>query len=277
MGKDTPLLLILVAAVCSLLLSSASGERPFSSEPVVRALRHAGAMSERQNFGTCSPSRVASILSGYPSDCQSRLQRLDLLALERGDLNELEDVYDFFCEPRCGQPMVNAFCRCGFEQLGELVVQACSLNAQGQRCTLRTVIEPLTDALTIAEGECLPYSPGSTCSTACKTALEAARDLGGCCVNIYNITRTDVIEIDEYALWASCDVETPGFCGGSSLSTSGNCNELPSSDTPTTRPPTTRPPNRPGVVISGALATAPATGALFTVATILVICITVLF
>ena len=145
--------------------------------------------------------------------------------VESGNLDTLEDIYDFFCEPRCGQPLVNTFCVCGIERDAELVIQACSFNAQGQRCTLRQEIEPLTTALTAAEKVCLPYSHGSSCSQACKTALVASRDLGGCCVNLFNITRSNLIAIDDYALWASCGIQTPGFCGGSSLSPSGNCNK----------------------------------------------------
>lgn len=244
--KKMPLLTLalelgMVTMVMSTLLASGMGERGVSPRFVIQALRHAGHINKRQSFGTCSQSQVASILSGYPSSCQSRLQSLDLSALERGDLDELEEVYDFFCAPRCGQPLVNAFCRCGFETDAELVIQACSVNAHGQRCTQREEIEPLAEALTEAESLCLPYIPRARCSPACKAALEAARDLGGCCVNLFNITRTDLVEIDEYALWASCDVDTPGFCGGSTLSPSGNCNEIPSGPPPTPNPDITTP------------------------------------
>ena len=222
MGKKI-ILMVLLAVAISNLPTGAKGNKGTSSQIAIRALRHAGHVSKRQSFGTCSSSQVASMLSGYPSICQSRLRRLDISALENGNTDTLEDIYNFFCEPRCGQPLVNTFCACGMEQVAELIVQACSFNAQGQRCTLRQEIEPLTTALTAAENICLPYSQGSSCSQACKTALVASRDLGGCCVNLFNITRSNLIAIDDYALWASCGVQTPGFCERSSLSPSGNC------------------------------------------------------
>ncbi len=216
MGKHISLsiALLAVASVCV-------GERMMSSHCIGLAVRQ---MSEPQsNFGTCYRSQAASIFSGYPCDCRSWLLGLNVSAMEKGHLDALEEGYNFFCEPRCGQPIVNAFCRCGFELLGELLVGLCGSNAQGVRCSAREMLELFKGPLAVAEANCLPYSPDSSCSLSCKAALENSQVLAGCCVNAFNMTSTDLLSIDDYQLWASCGVETPGFCGQRRLLPSGNC------------------------------------------------------
>ena len=39
------------------------------------------------------------------------------------------------------------------------------------------------------------------------------RNNSGCCVNLFNTSAlTEFIAAGNYSLWASCSVETPGFC-----------------------------------------------------------------
>ncbi len=216
MGKAVTLLMVLALAMSYL---PAIVDANVFAQAVVRAASHAGSIGQRQAqsqfYGNCSAAQFGNILvtSGFSTYCyQNYIGTTDI------------------CEPRCGQPQLDAYCKCRSEQGIESFTTLCSINAQGQRCAHNEVIVPLSASVVNALSPCgLPRStPETNCSPACKTALEAVRDIGGCCVN--NNILNSVIPlygIDD-ALWASCGIVIPEFCqlegllGCNSVTTSSN-------------------------------------------------------
>ena len=59
---------------------------------------------------------------------------------------------------------------------------------------------------------------GSSCSSSCQSSILTYRNNAECCVNIFNTSAlTEFIAAGNYSLWASCSVETPGFCTQSTV------------------------------------------------------------
>ena len=107
----------------------------------------------------------------------------------------------------------------------------CATNSDNNRCY--DVLETLITDSRRVDATC--PSDRSSCPSTCRNSLLTFRDNSECCVNLYNNSATFPFPFsftaDDYSLWASCSVETPGFCTESSVSRSsssatGTCNPL---------------------------------------------------
>ena len=95
-------------------------------------------------------------------------------------------------------------------QIRRSFITLCQVNSRGENCNFvfnQTVIDT-------ALNEC--NMDQTSCSDACREALETFRNKQGCCFNlIYNNTEIDISANEDemflasYALWRQCGVETP--------------------------------------------------------------------
>ena len=118
------------------------------------------------------------------------------------------------CRPSVGQPYVNFLLmissRCPYLLLeARYVVNLCSFNEAEFPCELFSERE--VDSLdSICE---LSFMSGN-CSSECKGRIKELSNSLGCCVNHYNTSDSPPLGLS-YSLWASCEVESPGFCESS--------------------------------------------------------------
>ena len=159
---------------------------------------------------------MENIYARYPSDCARQFQSIGSASLTNARV--VASLYHTLCLPRCNRSIARFYFECGFEAFGELFIQLCSTNANNERCY--NLIGTLdTDAARV-QSSC--PTGGSSCSSSCQSSILTYRNNAGCCVNVFNTsTSTTYIAADDYSLWASCSVETPGFCTQSIVSRSG--------------------------------------------------------
>ena len=179
----------------------------------VLSIRDQQRKRQTAEFGSCSQNEFLRFFEDYSDSCTRRLRSLaaiDTTDLSPGEIASLQAA--FFCDPDCGQPFVDAYFACDLEGLAQYTIGLCGTNEDGDRCG--DIVDNIIAVLSPAEDVCLPRS--SVCSIRCRNALETASDAVGCCVNIFNTTEfeEDIGNplIDEFALWSSCGVDTPGFC-----------------------------------------------------------------
>ena len=82
-------------------------------------------------FGTCSRSQVANIYANYPRDCAAQLGNLDLSGVFSLNADAVTAGYRFICQPKCGNPMITFYSRCGFSQYIGIVRAMCTRNDAG--------------------------------------------------------------------------------------------------------------------------------------------------
>ena len=165
-------------------------------------------------FGTCSRSQVANIYANYPRDCFAQVRNLDLSGIFSLNANAVTAGYRFICQPRCGNPMITFYSRCGFSQYIGIVRAMCTRNDAGVFCyeKFNTL---LTDEQRVITQCGLPRSSFQDCTTGCQSALITWRSENGCCINVLNNTdfrASGAIVTLSNNLWSSCGVGTPGFC-----------------------------------------------------------------
>lgn len=199
-------------------------------------------IEKRQLLGTCT---LEELTAGHPQDCESELQSTNnalmsslnrTLAAAFQNQTALSDFLDQFsagigtiseiiCRPRCGNPYITSYSRCGLPEVANMFRALCTRNEAGQLCFERAD-NILFDDFRV-QSSCI-NSRVSSCTTNCRRALEAIRGSSGCCLNVYNTSslRSTVDGINmiygsivnitssivHYDLWSSCNVTTPGFC-----------------------------------------------------------------
>ena len=165
-------------------------------------------------FGTCSRSQVANIYANYPRDCAAQLSNLDLSGIFSLNADAVTAGYRFICQPKCGNPMITFYSRCGFSQYISIVRAMCTRNDAGVFCyeKFNTLLTNEQRVIT----QCgIPRSFFQDCATGCQSALITWRSENGCCINILNNTdfsASRAIATLSNNLWSSCGVGTPGFC-----------------------------------------------------------------
>ena len=103
---------------------------------------------------------------------------------------------------------------CGDVESALEIVQSCGFNDKGDHCGITAFDRQYI--LTVYN-KCYRFYTSNTCPTECKLALLDMKTTHGCCVNNLNATKPSEengIEalVTRYDLWATCDVETPGYC-----------------------------------------------------------------
>ena len=165
-------------------------------------------------FGTCSRSQVANIYANYPRDCAAQLSNLDLSGIFSLNADAVTAGYRFICQPKCGNPMITFYSRCGFSQYIGIVRAMCTRNDAGVFC-YEKFNSLLTNAQRVATQCGIPQSSFQVCATDCQSSLITWRSESGCCINILNNTHFNApgaIATLSNNLWSSCGVSTPGFC-----------------------------------------------------------------
>jgi len=164
--------------------------------------------------GSCTADEIRQIFANYPQDCASRLGMLDLSAVLNQDVPTLIAGYRIICEPRCGNPIITFYNRCGLSRFSGVLRSFCSRNDAGGFCyeDFGTLIP---NSNSVARS-CIPRV--STCTTSCQSSLTAFRNSNGCCLNILNNTvfssgaNSFILPTLDNDLWSDCGVDTPGFC-----------------------------------------------------------------
>ena len=215
---------VLVVVACLILQAAESKEElnltSKFSKPVERALRSIQPTIQQSSaFGSCTQQQVINIYSYYPSDCADAVQSVAATTLT--DAQSVASFYSTLCLPRCNRALAQFYFECGFEALGELFIQLCSTNANNERCY--NLIGTFITNATSVQSSC-PMNE-SSCPSSCQSSILDYCNNVGCCMNVFNTSATPFIAANDYRLWASCSVETPGFCTQStvnhSTSTSG--------------------------------------------------------
>ena len=166
-------------------------------------------------FGTCSRNQVANIFANYPRDCAAQLGNLDVSGILGLNAAALTATYRIICQPRCGNPIITFYSRCGFSQYIGVTRGVCTRDDAGVFCyeKFNTLVPNEQAVMTQCR---LPRSSFQVCTTGCQSALITWRNENGCCINILNSTVFSTSG-STYAtfsnnLWSSCGVGTPGFC-----------------------------------------------------------------
>lgn len=129
-----------------------------------------------------------------------------------------------FCQPRCGNPLIDYFQQCGTPHLVEFVVQLCARNSQGVPCYSLSVASALNTTFTACSAT-LAGSNNATCSSGCQTALQATLPTVGCCINAVTAGSSNLFVNN----LEDCGEDIPEPCSESTLSgpptTAPNCPE----------------------------------------------------
>ena len=160
-------------------------------------------------IGNCDRNELANIFQNYPQDCVSALGNLDLTTIRNGNVNAITAAYEVICRPRCGNPIITFYNRCGFSQFTGIVRGLCSRNSAGTSCYEE--FGSIASRETQVTSNCNFQS--STCTAACQNAL-TNYGRSGCCINVFNTTSLTGSTPASFqnSLWSGCGVNTPGFC-----------------------------------------------------------------
>lgn len=212
--KAAVIILILAAQA---LYGNCRSQVTFSALQTLETLQivTSGSVDKRQiTVGSCTTDEIRPIFANYPQDCASRLGMLDVSAVLNQDVPTLIAGYRIICEPRCGNPIITFYNRCGLSRFSGVLRSFCSRNDAGGLCyeDFGTLIPNYNSVAR----SCIPHV--STCTTSCQSSLTAFRNSNGCCLNIFNNTvfssgsNSFNLPALENDLWSDCGVDTPGFC-----------------------------------------------------------------
>ena len=143
-------------------------------------------------------------------------------------------LFSVVCEPECGNAILDAFIDCGtFDEMPSAIdffAGLCATNENGEKC-----YERFLSAWSHVESEvdCYDnYLSNGTCT--CAAELREAVGLQGCCLETYHNFIRDTLDALDYdidyqpqGLYEDCDVNLPGGCNNSPISSSS---PSPSSD-----------------------------------------------
>lgn len=170
---------------------------------------------QTQIFGTCSRSQAANIFANYPRDCAAQLSNLDVSGLVDQNAGALT-AYRTICQPRCGNPIITFYSRCGYSQYIGILRGMCTRNNAGMFCyeEFNTLLP--NEQRVVTQCGISRSSFQAVCTTGCQSALVTWRSENGCCINVLNSTvfstSGNTYTTLSNNLWSSCRVGTPGFC-----------------------------------------------------------------
>ena len=160
-------------------------------------------------FGNCNQNELANIFQNYPQDCVSALRNLDLSNILNANTDAITATYRIICQPRCGNPIITFYNRCGFSQFTGIVRGLCSRNSAGTSCyqEFGNIASDETQVISNCNFQ------SSTCTAACQNAL-TNYGRSGCCINVLNTTSLTGSTPAGFqnSLWSGCGVNTPEFC-----------------------------------------------------------------
>ena len=184
----------------------------------------AGRQSTRQVQRNCTDEQIENffpprcLAAARESNGTGRIGELDPDALARFGAT--------FCDPECGNPLLELYETCFDDSVGEqlsaFVIQLCAQNSQGRRCYSE-------DVATLIREMCV-LGIDDPCEAACRSAVETTVAASGCCINNLDFGGATPVTF----FLALCNVDIPGPCSGSTLGPQG---------TPTTPVSETMPPN----------------------------------
>ena len=193
------MLAIIFLALC---VSMALG----NPHPFMKGINQLTKHSIRPRQANCNINSIQN----YPSDC-------------REVLNGINSNSAMICEPRCGQPIVNFYIRCGSAGTATAFVRRCGTNSMGTRCMDRSVDTALTTRSNEIGMACRgTILSGDECTTECRNTITNVRQSLGCCLNLMDTTAiTNIVNrVYNRQLWEQqCGVDLPPECP-SSLSAS---------------------------------------------------------
>lgn len=123
-------LLLIPSGHCRPQVTSSSFEDVLEAVPFLTT----GSINKRQILGTCSRSQAANILADYPQDCLSQFRNLDVSNIMNEDAARLTARYRIICQPRCGNPILTFYNRCGLSRYGHAARGICTRNDAGRFC-----------------------------------------------------------------------------------------------------------------------------------------------
>ena len=138
--------------------------------------------------------------------------------------SSIDIIFREFCKPECGNAVLAAYIDCeAFEdEFIDLLVGLCGTNQNGEQCYQR--FTSALDFVSDTEPSCFVSSTNSgECD--CKSELSQAVEEQGCCLDVYHDFITEVLDSEgiRYVpreLYNDCDVNLPGGCNNSPISSS---------------------------------------------------------
>ena len=180
-------------------------------------LKVASQLTKRSNYHRQTNCDVSS-LQNYPSDCLQALRAFD-------PSSQNIEIPALVCEPRCGQPVINFYLKCGLDFVVPTFVELCGTNAMGQRCGTDMVEMTVNHtAIDISSSCAATIVFGNNCTTECRNILTNATRSPGCCIQLLNttaITPNFTNPAIDPQLWEQrCGVDLPTACPSSLSPTS---------------------------------------------------------
>ena len=179
----------------------ALGAVPFLTTNSINKRQIGSTACDLQNF----------LASGIPEDCASVFS-MGLSSFENVGMNSatITTGYRLICQPRCGDPLIGYYKRCGLSQFIDIVRGLCTRDNANRLCYEefgRIIFERSQ-----VQSNC-SLVQSATCTTACRNALNTFGN-SGCCINILNTTLFGSTTPTTFRnnLWSDCSVDTPGFC-----------------------------------------------------------------
>lgn len=154
----------------------------------------------KHSIGPRQASCNISSIQNYPSDCREALTSNSPM----------------ICEPRCGQPIVNLYIRCGSPGTATAFVRNCGTNSMGTRCmdeSVHDALAPKSNEIGMACRDTI--LAGDECTTECRNTITNVRQSLGCCLNLMDTTAiTNIVNrVYNRQLWEQqCGVDLPPEC-----------------------------------------------------------------
>ena len=124
-------------------------------------------------------------------------------------------VYEQFCKPECGNPILAALDKCGAEDsVIDFLSGLCGTNSNGDRC-----YESYVSSFNLQNTELscyTTYNLDEYCN--CRSELESAVETQGCCLKVYQDYFSTIYTYDLNKLYDECDVNVPRRCNNSPIS-----------------------------------------------------------
>ena len=213
-------MLVVVMVITYVHLSHGSQKHhPITKRNIVLTLENIACI--REEFARSNPTTSCITVE---AGIEALYNAVDLTAAIASRL----DLFDNFCQPSCGQAIINAWEACGVyndvKNEAQLLINLCSAN-NGRSC-YRDFVNIVN--LYSSGFECSTQTQISgSCSEDCRTILTSGVQSYGCCVNI-PITYNDAVFPDDginaaaNELFASCSVSRPAACPASPLGGAGH-------------------------------------------------------
>ena len=178
---------------------------------------------KKRNFGltTAQKTCIQTQLALTNSDAACTTVRIELENAYNADdvaaaIGMNTNLFSTFCQPSCGQALVNAWGECNIydtiRNVAELLIDMCSANGQ------RKCYQDYTPLVAVFEdgATCSADLGSGSCSDSCRTSI--TQDVGnyGCCINAAikyaDTVDTADVNADADTLFTECRVIRPSVC-----------------------------------------------------------------